>query len=154
MQDSHESSNVLEVEHFISLSSWIDDCVLENVISTLLYISLCKLSPYSHGRVWSFWCANLRDVFLSGSALLVHPVTDAGSTGVNVYLPGTDQVCPPQSLPLSVGCSWIWLHYWTSVECSILIMMTVLLNVLGNMMFALLCGSPTFWPYHLMTSVT
>ena len=31
---------------------------------------------------------------LSGSALLVYPVTDAGATGVNVYLPGSDQVCP------------------------------------------------------------
>ncbi len=28
----------------------------------------------------------------SGSALLVHPVTDARASGVNVYFPGTDEV--------------------------------------------------------------
>ena len=27
-----------------------------------------------------------------GSALLVHPVTDAGATGVSTYLPGADEV--------------------------------------------------------------
>lgn len=32
------------------------------------------------------------DQYLVGPGLLVHPVTDAGATGVSVYLPGTDDV--------------------------------------------------------------
>ena len=39
-------------------------------------------------RIYESW----RNVFLTGTGLLVHPVTDAHSTGVNVYFPGKDEV--------------------------------------------------------------
>lgn len=31
-------------------------------------------------------------MFLTGTGLLVHPVTDAHATGVDVYFPGKDEV--------------------------------------------------------------
>lgn len=72
--------------------------------------------------VWCYWWQ--KRVLVAGSALLVHPVTEAAAAGVNVYLPGQGQVCQPQSINLctlavidcwNISHTWWYKQAWHSV---------------------------------------
>ena len=65
------------------------NCVENSVTQEYRLDKVCLTSGSSLGYAVKCGCM----VYVSGPGLLVRPVTDAGATGVNVYLPGTDEVC-------------------------------------------------------------